>query len=411
MTEKKKRRVNRNHFGSVRQLPSGRWQGRYPDERGLPMVAPRTFDTRAEAESHLAEVRADRARGVYHDPRSGGVMFGTFAREWIENGGSRGTLAPRTRELYLDILTRQLLPYFDGMTLEAIRADTVRRWYRGMQAAYAAKNLTGYRSTAPVGSTRMRQAYALLRAIMATALADGRVRANPCAIRGAGVATSPERPSLSIVDFMRVVEAHPEPLRPLLHLALGAHLRLGELLALQRGDLDLKTGMLRVERQLVTVAGTEVITKTKTGKGRAVMLPAVTVDIIASYLASKAKALPRAPLFTQADGEPYSRTQIQRAWRKAARGLGLGEFHLHDLRHSGLTIAAQSGATVRELMDRAGHSTSAAAMRYQHAAEERGSIIAAGMNTALEGLSGGPTGTGLARTASGTTGSQLDGPR
>lgn len=68
-------------------------------------------------------------------------------------------------------------------------------------------------------------------------------------------------------------------------------------------------------------------------------------------------------------------------------------------------------ATVRELMDRAGYSTSAAAMRYQHAAEERGSIIAVGMNTALEGLSGGSTGTGLARTASGTTASQNDGPR
>ena len=38
-------------------------------------------------------------------------------------------------------------------------------------------------------------------------------------------------------------------------------------------------------------------------------------------------------------------------------------------------------------MARAGHSTSAAAMKYQHAAEERGKLVAAGMNVAMEGLS------------------------
>lgn len=64
----------------------------------------------------------------------------------------------------------------------------------------------------------------------------------------------------------------------------------------------------------------------------------------------------------------HSRPQLQRAWRKAAKGLGLGEFHLHDRRHAGVTTAAQAGATVRELMDRAGHSTARAAMAYQHAA-------------------------------------------
>jgi integrase len=87
------------------------------------------------------------------------------------------------------------------------------------------------------------------------------------------------------------------------------------------------------------------------------------VEAVTAYLADKPKALPRTPLFTQQDGEPYSRTQIQRAWRKAAKGLGLEQFHLYDLRHAGLTLAAQGGATVRELVDRAGHSTSAAAMR------------------------------------------------
>jgi integrase len=46
-------------------------------------------------------------------------------------------------------------------------------------------------------------------------------------------------------------------------------------------------------------------------------------------------------------------------------------------RHAGLTLSAQSGATLAEVMRRAGHvSTAAAAMRYQHTAEERDAEIA-----------------------------------
>jgi integrase len=49
---------------------------------------------------------------------------------------------------------------------------------------------------------------------------------------------------------------------------------------------------------------------------------------------------------------------------------------LHDLRHAGLTLAAQSGATLAEVMRRAGHSSSRAAMIYQHAAERRDAEVA-----------------------------------
>jgi len=76
-------------------------------------------------------------------------------------------------------------------------------------------------------------------------------------------------------------------------------------------------------------------------------------------------------MFAGKGGEGISRHGLQQAWRKAARTLGTEQFHLHDVRHAGLTLAAQTGAATRELMARAGHRTSAAAMTYQHVAEER----------------------------------------
>ena len=45
-------------------------------------------------------------------------------------------------------------------------------------------------------------------------------------------------------------------------------------------------------------------------------------------------------------------------------------------RHTGLTLAAQSGATIAELQARAGHSTPSTVMLYQHATEVRDRALA-----------------------------------
>ena len=60
--------------------------------------------------------------------------------------------------------------------------------------------------------------------------------------------------------------------------------------------------------------------------------------------------------------------------------MGLSEAHFHDLRHGGLTLAAQTGATLKEVMSRGCHSTPRAAMIYQHAAQSRGAETAAAMS-------------------------------
>jgi len=56
---------------------------------------------------------------------------------------------------------------------------------------------------------------------------------------------------------------------------------------------------------------------------------------------------------------------------------------LHDLRHTGNTMAAATGASLRELMERMGHSSPRAALIYQHATRERDEAIAAAMGEAF----------------------------
>ncbi|MFB2582142.1 tyrosine-type recombinase/integrase [Herbiconiux sp. P15] len=166
---------------------------------------------------------------------------------------------------------------------------------------------------------------------------------------------------------------------PLIDLTYAAHLRIGEVMGLQRRDLDLNAGVLRVSRQL-TLAGK--LTQTKTGEGRSVELPAFAVEAMADYLNGKELG-PMQPLFVRPDGKPLLRSYVQRVFREAQEGIGPEPFHFHDLRHAGLTLYAQGGATIKETMDRGGHSTQRAALIYQHAAAGRKVELAGNLDLAM----------------------------
>jgi integrase len=76
-------------------------------------------------------------------------------------------------------------------------------------------------------------------------------------------------------------------------------------------------------------------------------------------------------LFTGEKGGPLRPHVLQAAWDKARAQTALGHLHFHDLRHSGNTWAAATGASTAELMGRMGHARAAAALRHQHATADR----------------------------------------
>lgn len=73
-------------------------------------------------------------------------------------------------------------------------------------------------------------------------------------------------------------------------------------------------------------------------------------------------------------------------WRRAVEAAGLPEgFRFHDLRHTGNMWAAETGANLRELMERMGHSSTRAALIYLHAAKDGDRSIAEGIDRQLSG--------------------------
>src|SRR3954454_175565 len=171
----------RRSFGTIRRLPSGRYQARYPGSDGRLRTAPDTFESRSDAARFLAAVETDMQRGLWSDPKTGDTTLRVYAGAWLAERRVRGRpLAPRTVDTYRHSLDMWILPFLGEMPLRTLTPAVVRRWHAELAAS--------------TGTTPTRQAYSLLRAILNTAVADDAIGRNPCRIRGAGQPHTPERP-------------------------------------------------------------------------------------------------------------------------------------------------------------------------------------------------------------------------
>jgi integrase len=379
--------AGKRRFGRVRELPSGRWQARYKGPDGIDRPAPHTFVSKSAAERWLTLTEAEIIKSDWIDPDAGRVTFGEYAATWIEE---RPALRPKTIELYRYLLRRHLLHAFGCSLVSNIREPQVRRWRKE-------------RLDAGVSAVTVAKAYRLLKAIMTTAADDGLIRRNPCRIKGASVEKSPERPVLSIRQVSDLAEAIDPRYQALVLLAVFGSMRWGELTALRRHDIDLEEGTVRVVRQVTELSGGQLVPgppKSEAGK-RLIVLPATVMPVVRQHMAWLVKPDDDALVFTSPEGAPLRRNFRQRVWLPALRAAGLPDIHFHDLRHTGNTLAASTGAGLRELMDRMGHSTARAAMVYLHATDERQRAIADALSELAEGnrkrRSSAPSGTQRAR--------------
>lgn len=75
---------------------------------------------------------------------------------------------------------------------------------------------------------------------------------------------------------------------------------------------------------------------------------------------------------------------LGQAFRRTRDQIGMNGFRFHDLRHTGQTMAAATGATLADRMQRMGHSTVAASLRYQHTVSGRDEEIASALSVLAE---------------------------
>ena len=365
-----KARKRRESFGALRTLPSGRHQASYVGADGSRYVAPQTFDNLTDARGWLAIQRAAIAKGDWSEviaerqssaKATRADTFGTFSAQWLDTRTNRHGegLRPRTRAEYERLLSGPLAE-FEPLRLAALTPAKVRGWY-------SIQTTSGRR-------TQAARSYGLLKSILTTAVQDGRLASNPCLIRGAQNATTgkvvlpPTSAQLAVM-----IDHITDRYKAALIIAAWGAIRYGELTELRRKDLAVAPDgiVINVVRAVTHTTGLGfTVGKTKSAAGvRSVVLPPHVAKFVSDHLAKYTSPDPDALLFPAADGTSHlAQSTLAKHFQPARAAAGRPDMPFHALRHYGLTKYAQTGATLREIQDRAGHSTVAAAMRYQHAA-------------------------------------------
>jgi integrase len=103
---------------------------------------------------------------------------------------------------------------------------------------------------------------------------------------------------------------------------------------------------------------------------RDVAIPPHIRPMLKAHLKNHVGRAAESLLFADDDGTHLRSDRYRTHWEKARAAIGKPNLRVHDLRHVGTVLAAQSGATTAELMHRLGHTTPQMALRYQHVADE-----------------------------------------
>jgi integrase len=367
MADRQTRRPRRS-WGKLRKRASGRWEASYVGPDLARHHAPVTFTSKMDGERWLADERRLVERDEWTPPAQRAAekharakTLKQYASAWIETRN----LKPRTRIEYEGLLAGPLDP-LAHLALGNIAAETVRRWHAEMG------------SDTP---RRRSHAYAMLHAICATAVVDGWITSNPCQIRGA--MNPPTKRAATILEVDEIgklaLAIRPERLKCLVLVSAWCGLRWGEVTELRRKDIDAECAVITVARGVTHRKKQCIIDSPKSGKGRTVVVPPHIREDLADHLGRNVADCPDALVFPAVRGCHLNDQVFRNYFTDALNAIGREGVRVHDLRHFAGSQAARVG-NLRETMDRLGHSTVTASMRYQGMVSGRDREIAAALS-------------------------------
>jgi len=329
----------RRHFGSVRRLPSGRFQASYWNE-GIRHVGEDTFPTKTDAFAYLSTVETDLRRGTWIDPEAGRKMFADLADGWlVSNPVKRSSTMQRDEA----IVRNHLLPALGSAAVGSITRVRIQ-------------DLVNVWATDRAARTVRRQ-FDVLRAIFAYAVAIDALLRSPCRGVKLPAVEARDRHSLTPGDVLRIADATPEMYRPMVWIGAVLGLRWGEVAGLQVRALDFVQGTITVATQLGRDGR---LGPPKSAAGRRVLgTPAALLELLEAHLGARYPAASEETdlVFVAPAGGPldYSHWR-RRVWLPATYAAGVPATGFHDLRRAATTALLLEGVDVKTAQVRLGHS-------------------------------------------------------
>ena len=326
--------------------------------------APRHFEPTTTPSRSVGKVEGEELAGLVTDPRGGERLFGEYADVWVEHRLVKGRpLTPATAQ---------------GLSGAPPPAPPPGLWRHQAQADHTRADPALARRDRGHFERSSGQGLPTSPGDPEHSVADELIGRNPCTIRGAGVEQARERPMLDTAAVLELADAMEPRLRCLVLLGGFAGMRSGELLGLQRRDIDPLHRTVTVERQAHELTGLgRVLTPPKSEAGRRTVALPLFVLHPQGPSAGLCGIGNQCVRLHPADRSPTAAPGSLSCVEGCLRVVGIEGVRPHDLRHHAATVIARNpSVTLRELMATIGHSSHVAALRYQHATAERSREIA-----------------------------------
>lgn len=286
-------------------------------------------------------------------------------------------LRPSTASEYRRLLRTALRP-LAAQRLDRLTRGELRAWWDELDPATPSVNAAAWR---------------FLRSMLNAAEVDELIERAPSLPRGASSSKVVHKITpATLQELDAIADAMPDRLRLFVVLAAWVGLREGELLELRRSDFvrdgsGRLTGAVHVRRAVSKDPHRDhpqacgcgrVVGPTKTAAGdRVVTIPDPFMPLVREHLLQHTAHGDDGLIFPGERTDHMSTRYLRTHFDAARTTAGRPDLHIHDLRHTALTVAGQVGATAAELKHRAGHSSHAAMAIYQHGTKERDAAIAA----------------------------------
>lgn len=317
-------------MASVKKRPNGKWRARYRDAADREHA--RHFERKVDAQKWLDEETAGLVTGTWVAPAKRKVTVDEWCGQWLEGYGSRRPSTVRQAKTHIAQIRKEFKP----LQLSAVRPSAVKSWCARLKAE-------GYEQS------YVYALHARFSQIMADAVLDGLIGANPCSKRTAP-RNGDQVPYVATTEQVwSLYDAMGERYRVSVLLGAFAGLTTAESCGVRPDDVQ----WLKREIHPAVLYPAEPL---KTDMRRT---PVPIADTLVAALSEQVRAWPADTILTYEDGQQLGPWQLQREFRRArAKVDGLPEgFRYHDLRHYYASLLIASGGDVKIVQYRLRHAS------------------------------------------------------
>ena len=360
----------KNGEGMLRKRSDGRWEARVVigyDENNLPRTKNVTAVNKEKCLEKLERLKSEIGI-VPHNNLKADMTFGEWIDFWYQQY-SKITLRPTTQSEYESLIYKHIIPEIGKIQLDKLTQNDLQQFYSRLK-------LTGRKIRTKVYgnglSDRMiRACHTLCRKSLEKAVEENMIRTNPAIDCKLPPKKYNEMKVLTREEMKRfIIQAKYDGYLELFILELSTGMRRGEILGLQWDDLNMKTGVLKISRQVVLLNGKIHISEPKTKKSiRTIILPKDIIKILKEYK----KTVDSKWLFPSPVKEdiPRNPTAVRKILDRTLKKAGCKHIRFHDLRHTFATTALANGMDIKTLSAIIGHNSAETTLNiYTHITDE-----------------------------------------